>query len=606
MDGLPFDPLTATASSLSQLLATGRLTSVELVDILLAQIDRHNRKGRQLRAIISVAPRYHLFAVARRLDDERKAGLLRGPLHGVPIVLQDNILTDPLSTFLDTTVGSYAFVGAKPKASSAPIVDRLLARGLVVLAKTNLSELCGLKSTTMRPGWSAVGGQSLSPFVARRREKGVLIWEHAAAGGAGAGAASAVAAGFAPLALASDTVGSTTTPANRAALYGLKPTVGAAPMDGVWALSRSFDTLAALAKSAEDLVALADALLEPEREDSVLDGVPRAAPRFAVKRRWKGLRVGFVDPAVWKPRGDLARCNADAQKYMVNMYEMAIAKIRDHGAAVSYPVQAPSPEGFRSGGLGSFEVVAYHEFRRTAADFFAHLDSTNSNVRNLAALIQFNADHADIELPAAAPDQDDLITAFGTNTPAPVVAHNRDTLRRLGGAEGIDLVCDYYGVDILAAPGDSALCDLAAAAGYPLATAPLGALRANSRPFGLALTGRAHSEAQLLHFLTAWESLFPASQRCAPPPLDSVPVPMPAGPDARAPAPDPPVIRVILREWDMRDFRQSSDALAEWLNARWRKSGYALSPEAVYEILKANGRVAFRGLGDESGGAFAR
>ncbi|KAL0263120.1 hypothetical protein SLS55_002096 [Diplodia seriata] len=282
----------------------------------------------------------------------------------------------------------------------------------------------------------------------------------------------------------------------------------------------------------------------------------------------------------------------------------------------------------------------YEHFKSILANWFANLD--DSRVRSLAGLIEFNAAHPDIELPAAhCPDQADLLAVLSETTPAATVADHLAQLRRLGGPEGIDLVLDHYGIDVLVAPGDSALCELAAAAGYPLATAPLGALRSNGRPFGVAVTARAHEEGRLLHFLTAWESVFhpttsstsssssspssshsghshhsaattcslspsssppSSSSRPVPLPLDSVPFPKP---DELLP-PDGPVIKVILKEWDTRDFRQSSDALTGWLNARWRKSGYSLGMETVYEILKANGRKAYRGLGDEAGGAFRR
>lgn len=314
MDGYPFDTLSTTATELSRLLRSGALTSVELIDVYLATISRHNRAGRQLRALISIAPRYHLFATARRLDDERRAGRTRGPLHGLPIVLSDNIATDALLTGTDTTCGSYAFVGAKP-ARSATVVDRLAAKGLIVLAKANLSELCGLKSAEAMAGWSAVGGQTSSPFVARRLDKGVLVWDHTAPGGSGAGAAVAVAAGFAPLALGSDTVGSLMAPANRAALYALKPTVGEVPLDGVLALSRSFDAVGGAAKSAADLTFLMDAVMEPVGRE--LESTPLRYRLFTVKNQWNGLRVGFVDPAIWKVGKDFSRLNADAEKYMV-------------------------------------------------------------------------------------------------------------------------------------------------------------------------------------------------------------------------------------------------------------------------------------------------
>ena len=155
-------------------------------------------------------------------------------------------------------------------------------------------------------------------------------------------------------------------------------------------------------------------------------------------------------------------------------------------------------------------------------------------------------------------------------------------------------------LDIIVAPGDAALSSLAAAAGYPTAACPLSALKLNGQPFGLTLASRPHTEHLLLHFLTAFEATFPP--RALPLPLSSVPLQDPCP----EPLPDKPIIDLILHEWDTRRFSCSADALADWLNARWRKSGYELSAETVCEVLRSNGRIAFRGLGDDAEGAFSR
>ncbi|KAK8152749.1 amidase signature domain-containing protein [Phyllosticta citribraziliensis] len=667
LDSLPFDPLTTSATTLAQLLAAGSFTSVDLVDVYLAAIERHNRSGRQLRALIGTAPRYHLFALARRLDDERSAGRCRGPLHGVPVVLQDNIVTcagaddvptTPTSTTttttisaaeaaqpvadpsvnaaaaghgMDTTLGSYAFVGARPK-RAASVTQRLERAGLIVIGKSNLSELCGLKSETMATGWSAVGGQTLSPFVARRfdRDNDAWVWEQspaAPAEGSAAGSAVAVAAGFSPLAVATDAIGGLVDVASRNGLYSLKMTAGSVPLDGVWCTSRSFDGVGGLAKSASDLVALTDAVVEPSMIGD--DYYPRGFQKFSVQKSWSGLRVGFVDPRVWKPRGELAKANPEAQKFMIAMYEAAVQRVREQGAIVSYPVQAPSPQIFQDSERDSFEAVTHHEFKELSADYLANLET--SRVHSLPDIVDFNTKHADVELSSSCPDQADLITASSDTPDDSAQAREAlDRLRRLGGSEGIDLVLECHRLDVLVAPADSALCELAAAAGYPIATTPLSMLRPQARPFGLAVTTRAHHEHLLLHFASAWEALCPP---VTPPPLDAVPLhaaassnptsspspsrsPSSAGSSSVNPpssshgqaqsAPDAPIIRVILKEWDTRDFGHSSDALAAWLNARWRKSGYRVDEDVVWRILQASGREAWRGLGDRSQGAFVR
>jgi amidase len=173
-------------------------------------------------------------------------------------------------------------------------------------------------------------------------------------------------------------------------------------------------------------------------------------------------------------------------------------------------------------------------------------------------------------------------------------------LQAVGGREGLDYLFSELQLDVVIAPGDAALSSLAAAAGYPTAACPLSALKLNGQPFGLTLASRPHTEHILLHFLTAYEATFPP--RALPLPLSSVPLqdPFPE------PLPDKPIIDLILHEWDTRRFSCSADALADWLNARWRKSGYELSAETICEVLRSNGRIAFRGLGDDAEGAFAR
>jgi amidase len=176
----------------------------------------------------------------------------------------------------------------------------------------------------------------------------------------------------------------------------------------------------------------------------------------------------------------------------------------------------------------------------------------------------------------------------------------RSHLQTAGGPDGLDYLFTTHSLDIIIAPGDAPLSSLAAAAGYPTAACPLSALKLNGQPFGMTLASRPHTEHTLLHFLTAYENIFPP--RALPLPLSSIALQDPHP----EPLPDQPIVDLILHEWDTRRFSCSADALADWLNARWRKSGYELSAETVCEVLRSNGRVAFRGLGDDAEGAFSR
>lgn len=213
--------------------------------------------------------------------------------------------------------GSYAFVGCIPK-KNATIVDRLVRRGIIILGKANLTEFCGLKNPSMPPGWSAVGGQCQSPYVARHIAKKKLHWELSAPGGSSTGSAVSVASGFCTLAVGTDTIGSLVTPANRAGLYALKPTVGEIPMDGIFGLSKTFDSAGGMAKSAKDLVALMDAMMLPTSKEAAVTKLPNTC--FKIKEGWGNLRIGFTEPTIWKTWRKSGRINSDAERFMVCLF----------------------------------------------------------------------------------------------------------------------------------------------------------------------------------------------------------------------------------------------------------------------------------------------
>ncbi|KAK0655603.1 amidase signature domain-containing protein [Cercophora newfieldiana] len=215
-----FDPFITNAADLQELLRQGIITSVRIVEEYLRQIDRHESS---VNSFIAIAPRDGLLRIAARFDEERGRGDVRGPLHGLPIVLKDNFITaDDLG--MGTTAGSWALVGAKAKHNSV-IAQKLIDAGLIILGKTNMTEFAGMKMTMMMPGRSAYGGQTLSPYVGPI-EEGETLLGHSAPGGSSTGSAVAVASGFTPLAMGTETIGSIITPASRVALYALKPTAG--------------------------------------------------------------------------------------------------------------------------------------------------------------------------------------------------------------------------------------------------------------------------------------------------------------------------------------------------------------------------------------------
>jgi amidase len=467
---------------------------------------------------------------------------------------------------------------------------------MIILGKANMTEFCGLKNPSMPPGWSAVGGQCQSPYVARHIAKKKLHWELSAPGGSSTGSAVAVSSGFCTLAIGTDTIGSLITPANRAGLYALKPTVGQVPMDGIFSLSKSFDSAGGMAKSAKDLVALSDALLSPTNKESSTHA-PKST--FRIKESWAGLRIGFTEPTIWTSWRKSGRINADAERFMLQKYDMVVQSLIEMGVDIVYPVELPAQSSLNLDGRNSFEPIVYAEFKECLTQFLRNF--THTKVHSLAEIINFNLEHPELTLPPSCPNQTDLMAALQTTTTKADLHTYRSHLQTAGGRDGLDYLFAEHKLDIVIAPGDAALSSLAAAAGYPTAACPLSALKLNGQPFGLTLASPPHTEPTLLHFLTAYEATFPP--RALPLPLSSVPL---QAVDGEEMVPDKPIVEVILREWDTRGFSCSADALAEWLNLRWRKSGYGVSAETVCEVLRANGRVAFRGVGEGDEVAFAR
>lgn len=290
----------ATAAELQTLLQNGDLTSEQLIGLYLRQIHEHEPR---LHALISVAPSHIVLERACLLDEERASGKCRGPLHGIPINLKDVILTSR-SLGMPTTAGSHAL--AQTSASvNADVVDRLLAAGLIILAKANLSETWGPKGLPyMLPGWSAVGGQTSSAYVKDGLDPDDVILGNSSPLGSSTGCAVAVSAGYAPLAIGEETSGSLIAPANRAGLYALKITPGTVDMTGVFPISKTFDTLGPMAKGPKDIEDLSN-IIAPGLLHRA-SGIPNR------------VRAGFVLAKDWWPLECLCRNDEHSNERMVS------------------------------------------------------------------------------------------------------------------------------------------------------------------------------------------------------------------------------------------------------------------------------------------------
>ncbi|KAL6895038.1 amidase signature domain-containing protein [Trichoderma evansii] len=432
-----FNLLTSTAHDIQQLFDRSELNAESLVKQVLNQVNKHNRNGLNLGALISVAPRQQLLERARFLDQERAAGKARSPLHGIPFIVKDAIATDP-QLGMDTTAGSWALVGSRPPRN----------------ASTVQKEFNNFKGQGLINGWSPVNGYTRSAYV-----RGPLKLDEGAMG-----SAVGVSAGFGIVSLGVETDGSIVSPASRAALYAMKPTIGTVSMDGVVPVSKSLDSVGAMTRSPTYLVVITEML-----QATGLNHDERLSQLMTQK--WDGLRIGFVDEKIWKLPESLCKDDDEALFQMRKEYHSVMKILSDAGVHIEYPVQLPLGDNVWPG-IG--EIISY-EFQHVFNHYLETLDS--SQVRNLKELVDWNRQHADRELPRAC------------------------RTRR------IDQILNFLKLDAVASLADSPISSVASAAGYPIATMPLGVLDLNGRPFGISMAASKHQEKKLFQIMSAWETL---------------------------------------------------------------------------------------------------
>ncbi|KAJ8128010.1 hypothetical protein O1611_g5628 [Lasiodiplodia mahajangana] len=483
--------LTVTAVELQELLTNGHIRSTELIELYLGHIEKHNHSGLKLNAMVSTTPREVLLRFAEILDEERANGVVRSKLHGIPITVKDNIMTGP-ELGMPTTVGSYALEKAMAK-QNAPIVERLIKAGAIVIGKANLSEMTGWKGFGVTTGWSALGGQTQSPYIVGGFKDGDKLLGHSAPAGSSAGSAAGVAAGFAPLALATETDGSITQPANRAALYGLKTTVDLLPTKGTAPWSSLTDSIGGMAKSSEDLAILIETISKTSYNENLT-------------KSWAGLRVGFVDPTLWSHSPVI--CDPDEDLIQQQRREMAaaVAKIEENGGSVKRNVPFPAMDELVPDGHDILEQLWNHDYEEEWNQFLLGYES--NNVKTLKDIIIFNAQHSNKALPPRYPGQQLLEAAVDEKQKISdeKYAEGVELIRKVAKINGIDKILAEYDLDIILGPIDGRIPTIAAAAGYPVGTMPLGYSVSNGRPFGMCIVAAAGQEGKMLQAMSAWEA----------------------------------------------------------------------------------------------------
>ncbi|KAL7274258.1 hypothetical protein RUND412_002852 [Rhizina undulata] len=475
---LELNVLTATVEDLSFLLQSNHVSSVELTRLYLSQIANHT----DLNAVIEIAPRRILEDIAAELDYERRLGRSRGPLHGIPVLVKDNMAT-VVELGMNTTAGSFALLGSMVP-DDADVVRKLRKAGAIILGKANMSVWANFRDISSTDGWSPRGGQTES-FVAPGTNPG----------GSSSGSAVGLSAGFAPLTFGTETHGSLIFPASRAGVYALKPSWSSVKNDGIIPVSRSMDTPGVMAKHMWDLTVgleaiMADASGKSQRK--VLDAFDEG-----IESGWRGLRIGVL--------------GGGEGEEIYNVAMQAMEKIQAAGAIVKWGLTAPAlEEGNLTTIYADMLTVTVTEFKENINDYLARLK--NSTIRTLEDLVEYDKFHQAIEMPPTHCCQEIFEQALLTNgTGNPEYKAAKQSSDMLSREFGIDYMLREYDVDVLVlseAEGEgSDPWLLASVAGYPLATAPLARMEDTGMPYGIVFMAGDGGEAALIRSLVAWEMM---------------------------------------------------------------------------------------------------
>jgi amidase len=467
-------------------LTSGKFTAHSLTSKYLARIEEVDRHGPSLRSVIEMNP--DALAIADALDKERAAKGARGPLHGIPVLIKDNIDT---ADRMQTTAGSLALAGSRP-AKDSFVAQKLREAGAVILGKTNLSEWANIRSSHSTSGWSGRGGLTRNPYALDRNPCG-----------SSSGSGAAVAANLCALAVGTETDGSVVCPSSANGLVGLKPTLGLMSRSGIIPIAHSQDTPGPMARSVSDVAILLNALAGADpRDNATADSAGKISPdytRFLDPHGLRGARIG------------VARKYFGFNDLVDELMASVIEEMKRQGAVLVDPADLESHGKFDD---SEFTVLLYE----LKADLNAYLAGRqDALVHSLKDIIEFNERNKDKEMPYFA--QDTLIKA---EAKGPLTSKEYlDALEanhRLTRAEGIDGVMDKLHLDAIMAPtgGPAWLTDLingdhaaggssnaAAVAGYPDITVPAGFIA--GLPVGVSFFGRAWSEPVLLKIAYGFE-----------------------------------------------------------------------------------------------------
>ncbi|PYP42633.1 MAG: amidase [Gemmatimonadetes bacterium] len=484
---IPFELEEITVAALQEGMASGRWTARSIAEAYLGRIEAVDKSGPAINSVIEVNP--EALAIADRMDAERKAGKTRGPLHGIPVLVKDNLDTGDRMV---TTAGSLALAGSRAPRDST-VVAKLREAGAVLLGKTNLSEWANYRSTRSTSGWSGRGGLTRHPYILDRN-----------ACGSSSGSGAAAAANLAAITIGTETDGSVVCPSSICGLVGIKPTVGLVSRAGIIPISATQDTAGPMCRTVADAAVLLtviqgydarDAATAPTRGTAATDFTTSLKPDGL-----KGTRLG------------VARKGFDLPSNVDPILSEAIAALRHLGAEIVDPAEVPNVAK-----LGDPEtLVLDFEFKAGIAAYLASRGTT-AEARTLEDLIRFNTEHREKEMPWFGQEIFERSAKRGAlTTPEYRKAHS--ACRRLSRGLGIDAIMTRHRLDAVVAitAGASWPTDLVngdrytggcstppAVAGYPHVTVPAGLV--HELPIGLSFFGRAWSEVALIRFAYAFE-----------------------------------------------------------------------------------------------------
>jgi amidase len=475
----------ATVSDLRARMKKREITSEDMVELYLERIEQIDRQGPVLRSVLEINP--DALGIARTLDAEHRSKGPRSPLHGIPVLLKDNIET---ADKMQTTAGSLALLNA-PTPQDSWVAERLRAAGAIILGKTNMSEWANFRSTHSTSGWSARGGQTRNPYALDRNPSG-----------SSSGSGVAVSANLCTMAVGTETDGSVIGPSSMNGIVGIKPTLGLISRRGIIPIAHSQDTAGPMARTVRDAAILLGALTGIDPRDATTNSgggkVYGDYTRFLDRRGLKGARIG------------IARQYFNIGPTVTAVMQESIDLMRKEGAQIVDPADLSTFEAWRD----TETTVLLYEFK---SDLNRYLAGRGGAVRSLADCIAFNRNHRSEEMPFFQQELMEMSQEKGSldeKEYKEALAVNRRLTRK----DGIDAVLSKYKLDAIVGPTagpayvtdlisgdrtDSGCASPPAVSGYPHITVPAGAKF--GLPLGISFFGAAWSEPKLLKLAYAFE-----------------------------------------------------------------------------------------------------